>query len=115
MALDKGVELAKDLGISKLLIQLDNLACVQLLQSKDIGSSECSHLLKNVIKLIEDTTWTVHISHVYREGNRAADWLANQGVAQHIRIQIFSSPPIDLCRILLEDSRGVAFPRLIPS
>lgn len=52
--------------------------------------------------------------HVYRKGNRAADWLANQGVIQGVTSQIFTTVPISLHRILVEDIGGVAFPRLIP-
>lgn len=113
-ALVRGLELAMNLQIANLIVQLDNLACVQVLRSKKWERNECSHLIEHAIKLIESPAWTVKIIHVYREGNRAADWLANHGVAQHIRLQIFPSAPLELSRIIDEDIRGVAIPRLIP-
>lgn len=58
-------------------------------------------------------TWK--IVHVYREGNRAADWLINKGVAQLINISFIDSIPIGLARLLEEDIQGVAIiPRLVP-
>lgn len=58
---------------------------------------------------------TLKIVHVYREGNRAADWLINKGVAQLINISFIDSIPIGLARLLEEDIQGVAIiPRLVP-
>ena len=92
LALLKGLQVARNLQISHLLIQLDNLACVQMLISKEEASGDCAHLLKSCKKLIEDPDWVVCIKHVYREGNRAADWLANHGVAQSCSLHILINP-----------------------
>ena len=54
------------------------------------------------------------IKHVYREGNRAADWLANHGVVQNYSLHILHNPPPLLVKILAEDVQGVAFPHLVP-
>lgn len=113
-ALVCGLELAKNMQIEKLVVQMDNLACVQVLRSKKWGSLECTHLFEHSMKLIECPSWMVKIVHGYREGNRAADWLANQGVTQHIRLQILSSAPVELSRIIREDAMGVTTPRLVP-
>ena len=96
------------------MIQLDNLACVQLLENKEEASGECAHIIKSCKKLIEDPTWKVCIKHVYREGNRAANWLANHGVVQNCSLHLLHDPPPSLFRILAEDVQGVAFPRLVP-
>lgn len=113
-ALSKGLELAKSLHIKKLLVQMDNLACVQALLNRTISRSECTHLLQDCLTRIECPEWTVKLLHVYREGNRAADWLANHGAAHHIETYIFHNAPVELGRIISEDSRGVAIPRLVP-
>lgn len=56
----------------------------------------------------------VKIAHIYREGNRAADWLANRGVSQDTDFVILNFIPLGLSSILAEDVRGVAFPHLVP-
>lgn len=114
MALTAGLELARDLEIRKILIQLDNLACVQSIKSVEAGSGECAHLINFCRSMINLEDWEVSVIHVFREGNRAADWLANQGVTQPRRTVILEEIPIALSRILEEDIRGVAMPRLIP-
>lgn len=114
MALLKGSKLARELQISKLMIQLDNLACVQLLQHKASGRNECTHLLNQCLQLLDNDSWEVQILHVYRESNRAADWLANYGVAQLLPTILHTSAPPGLRSILDEDFRGVSFPRLLP-
>lgn len=56
-----------------------------------------------------------HLTYLtYREGNRAADCLANHGVAQPRRITMLEDIPLALHRILDEDVQGVAMPRYIP-
>lgn len=114
MALLKGLELAHDLKISKLIIQLDNLACVQMIQHKAAGRNECTHMLNQCLHLIYQESWDVKIIHVYREGNRAADWLANYGVSQLLPIIRHSSAPPGLRPILAADLQGVSIPRLLP-
>ena len=114
MALLKGLELAQELQVCKLIIQLDNLACVQIIQNKAAGRNECTHLLNRCLYLIHQESWEVKIVHVYREGNRAADWLANLGVSQLLPTILHSSAPSGLCPILQEDLQGVSIPRLLP-
>lgn len=113
-ALVSGLDLARDLQIRNLVIQVDNLACVQALTSKESGSGECAHLINYCKRVINKDDWVTRIVHIYREGNRAADWLANHGVAQSLRTVILEDVPLALVRIIDEDIRGVAFPRLIP-
>lgn len=51
VALTKGLELAKELQIKKLMVQMDNLACVTMIKNNDWGRNECSHMLKKVYQL----------------------------------------------------------------
>lgn len=53
MALARGLELARELQISQLIMQLDNLACVQMIQHKEAGRNECTHLINRCIHLIQ--------------------------------------------------------------
>lgn len=108
MALVHGLKLARNLQISHLMIQLDNMACVQALQSTSSGSGECAHLINFCRSLISEANWEVKVEHVFREGNRAADLLANLGVTQLSRSELLEEPPLELSRIIDEDIRGVA-------
>lgn len=70
-------------------------------------------MLKRCIDLTHQDDWEVKISHIYREGNRAVDWLVNHGVIQLLPITIINSVPAGLRSILDEDVRGVVVPPLI--
>lgn len=114
MALEKGLELARNLRIHDIEVQLDSLACIQALKSNDNSHGEYTHIINHCRTMLSSLEWKVKVVHVYREGNRAADWLANHGVAQSVRLHIFQFVPVGISRILEEDLRGVALPRLIP-
>lgn len=49
MAFARGLELAQELQISQLMVQLDNFACVQMIQHKEAGRNECTHLINHCI------------------------------------------------------------------
>lgn len=114
MAITKGIALARDLRIPKLEIQLDSLACVQFLSGNANVAGEYVHDIKCCRAMLLEEDWEVKVIHVYREGNRAADWLANKGAAQSSNFILLDFIPTDLARILEEDIRGVALPRLVP-
>lgn len=112
-ALQKGLEIAKNLQIAQLEAQLDNLSCIQALNKDSIVGGECVHELRSCHSMLNDASRKIKLIHVYREGNRAAHWLANQGVAHTNNLSILESVPIDLIKILEEDVRGVATPCLV--
>lgn len=95
-----GLDLAKSLGIQHLVIQMDNLACIQMISSQDYGGGACHHLLNRCRALINDGNWRIRLEHCYREGNKAADYLANHGVIQEDRIKIIQEANLELKRIL---------------
>ena len=114
LALLQGLEMARELHIKKLVVQLDNQACVQAIIGDVEGSGECTHIINACRRLVRDSSWDIRVSHIFREGNRAADWLANYGVAQPLRFFVLEDIPLSFSRILEEDCRGVALPRFIP-
>lgn len=92
-AVDFGIELAKRMGSLKLQIQMDNLVVIWTLQGTDNYGGECTHIIHHCRKIITDGSWEVEIIHVYREGNRHVDWLANQGINQNNNIELIQVPP----------------------
>lgn len=62
MASALGLEMAKDLSISKLEFQMDNKACIEALQNANHHGGECFHLLKACRALIISDGWEVTLS-----------------------------------------------------
>lgn len=87
---------------------------MQALKSNISKRGECAHLINHYRSMINEASWEVKVVHVYRQGNRVADWLANHGMTQPQRTLVLEDIPITLTRILDEDNRDVAFPRFIP-
>ncbi|KAK3198240.1 hypothetical protein Dsin_021655 [Dipteronia sinensis] len=53
-----------------------------------------------------DNNWSCSIQHVYREGNRVADGLANLGHSLELRITFFDDPPPQILGALDDDFRS---------
>ncbi|XP_042012343.1 uncharacterized protein LOC121760791 [Salvia splendens] len=71
-----GFEMTMELS-THIWIELDSAALVNLLSSGQLGAAEFRHHMA----LIRSMTSQRHVrfSHIYREGNRAADFLAGRG------------------------------------
>ncbi|CAN0898133.1 Putative ribonuclease H protein At1g65750 [Linum grandiflorum] len=57
--------------------------------------------------------WEVRLSHIYREANNAADYLANLGHSLSYGLHFFDSPDRCLSHWLHYDIIGVSLPRLV--
>ncbi|KAL9228579.1 hypothetical protein vseg_004142 [Gypsophila vaccaria] len=112
-ALVVGLEHARSLGLTNLLVHMDNKACVDFFRHEQLLSNSLRPLVHRSRELIALEGWEVRIDHTYREANRAADWLANLGVRSAPNTTIFGTPPAELRSILREDILGVSFPRLV--
>ncbi|XP_042038403.1 uncharacterized protein LOC121784304 [Salvia splendens] len=77
LALIRGLEMTMELS-THIWIELDSAALDNLLSSRHFGSADFRHHMA----LIRSMTAQRHVrfSHIYREGNRAADFLAGRGV-----------------------------------
>ena len=72
-----GVILAKQHG-SKIWIEIDAEVVVRWLSTNHLGSAEVCAKLAKVRRELEGVTWKV--SHIFREGNKVADFLAGIGL-----------------------------------
>lgn len=113
MAVSLGIDMAKEMGITKLEIQMDNEACVHVLKNMEFNGGECCHIINHFRWLLAQDTWETRIIHCYREGNKVADKLANIGVEQTDRLMMYHSPIAEIANLLREDFIGVTTPRLI--
>lgn len=60
--------------------------------------------IKNYLKL----DWHVSISHIYREANFVADYIANFTFSIPLVFIVYLNPPLGVKSLLLHDSYGVA-------
>ncbi|CAN1121082.1 Putative ribonuclease H protein At1g65750 [Linum perenne] len=86
-----GLQIAWDRGFRRIIVQLDSRVAVQLL----LGG------------------WMIKVEHIYREGNRAADYLAGIGHALPIGVHDVSSFDPCLSHHLLYDLLGISQTRLV--
>ncbi|KAL2929232.1 hypothetical protein RDABS01_034643 [Bienertia sinuspersici] len=115
LALKRGLLFAYDLGIKQLNVRMDNQACTQIMNKEAEFFGPNLHLVKQCKELIARPSWTVMLSHCYREAIRAVDWLADRGVFQEIPSNSSIQDHPALAAILREDLIGVALPRMIRS
>ncbi|KAH9673337.1 reverse transcriptase domain-containing protein [Citrus sinensis] len=109
----QGLHLAWEAGIKRLLVEVDSL-CVTQLVSKQVVVPNEFYALVVAIREIISRNWQVSITHIYREANSAADFMANMAHSYPHGLHLFSSPPVGIYSIIVQDLYGVTQPRLIP-
>lgn len=67
--------------------------------------------MKENIRRLLNKDWQVHLQHVYGEGNRCADCLANIAFTHDVGILHHDQPPSGCLQVLLDNIAGVALPR----
>ncbi|CAN0839785.1 Putative ribonuclease H protein At1g65750 [Linum grandiflorum] len=90
-AIGNGLQLAWNLGIRRIQVQSDSMTAISIL-AKD---SELRHQHATLViqfKELCSRQWEVTISHIYREANFAADYLANLGHSLPYGMHLFDSP-----------------------
>ncbi|KAJ1396695.1 Ribonuclease H domain [Sesbania bispinosa] len=104
---------ANSLGTSHLWIEVDSMTAVSLALNGCSNNHPCFPIVSE-IRNLEAGPWQVHISHNFREANRAADWLASHAFNFPIGLHAVHDPPSQLIPILRDDIVGVAFLRNSP-
>ncbi|WCJ37652.1 Polynucleotidyl transferase ribonuclease H-like superfamily protein [Euphorbia peplus] len=105
-----GLTLAWNLGYRKVQVEVDSKLCVDLLTRTDTPSNDSTPLINAIQNLIHQN-WELSIKHIYREGNRGADYLANLAANLELGFHLLLRPPVGVCKILEQDLLGVSFPR----
>ena len=96
-ALLLGVRMAKQHG-SRLWIEADAEVLVRWIATEQLGAAEVCTDLARVRKELENVEWKV--SHIFREGNKAADFLAGLGLQSGERITYTRSSTPSLVKAL---------------
>jgi ribonuclease HI len=112
-----GLTLARDLHISRLVVELDAKAVIDLLKPVP----RTPFVTHPYSALIDDCRCLLHtfervvIQHAHRESNFCMDLLAKEGnnLLDSCAIVIYASPPSFVVSHLLADSLGASYPRLL--
>uniref|UniRef100_A0A2N9GVG0 RNase H type-1 domain-containing protein n=1 Tax=Fagus sylvatica TaxID=28930 RepID=A0A2N9GVG0_FAGSY len=109
-ALKDGLELAIDLGILNLEIEMDSLVAVELANSITTPNIFLSAIVTDCRSLMERFE-LCSLKHIFREANGCADLLAKAGYAQSPDFLSFSNAPTYLLEALAFDvSKCYSFP-----
>ena len=106
-----GLQVALSLNISDLLVELDSATLVSFFADTTTHNRSLSNLMIRCLHSVSSFA-SITFRHTLREGNQAADFLANLGHRMAPGLTIHQSPPNGIGPLLLADEMGIAFPRL---
>ena len=104
-ALSDGQNLAIQLGISQLEIELDAKMIVEMLKSTNCPNRSFTTLPCNYRCLMARFR-QVLVGHVFREANKCANLLAKKGCSLMENFVVFDTSPFDELNVLLEADRN---------
>ncbi|CAN0908809.1 Putative ribonuclease H protein At1g65750, partial [Linum grandiflorum] len=84
-----GLQIPWEGGYRRVRVQLDSCAAIQLL----LGDGEFTHQHSSEVasfREILDRDWLIKVEHIYREGNRSADYLAVLGHSLPLGVHFIS-------------------------
>ncbi|KAI8572924.1 hypothetical protein RHMOL_Rhmol01G0238700 [Rhododendron molle] len=111
-ALHDGLQLALDRKITQIYVEMDALAAVQLI----MGVDQPRHFLSNIVhdwRFLMRKLGVEKIDHIYREGNKCADALANMAYNPILDFRILDIAPTCINSQLRDDTYGVSYPKLL--
>ncbi|CAN1747316.1 Putative ribonuclease H protein At1g65750 [Linum perenne] len=107
-----GLELAWDYGFRRVELQLDSKVAISLLSSPDIPQHQQAAEVLHFQNLCK-RSWEVRVRHIFREANKATDFLASHGYNFPFGIHLFPLSDCNLGHILRYDCLSISEPRLI--
>ncbi|CAN0876636.1 Putative ribonuclease H protein At1g65750, partial [Linum grandiflorum] len=111
-AIVNGLQLAWTLGIRRIQVQSDSMAAIAILTKvSELDHQHTALVLR--FKELCNRQWEVHLSHIYREANNAADYLANLDHSLSYGLHFFDSPDRGLSHWLHYVLIGVSLPRFV--
>ena len=111
MALVYGLKMACEMGIRKLIVEIDSLQVYSWVK----GVNGIENSLSNVIQECRfwlNKSWVVSIKHVYREGNQVGDQLAKMALKSHHNTLLkWRGPSREVFDLLQRDMFGLTRPK----
>ncbi|GAU36732.1 hypothetical protein TSUD_318300 [Trifolium subterraneum] len=108
-AIFHGLTLAKDMNFDTLICSSDSLHCINLIKGPNIQFHVHAVLIQDIKDMLSHNNIT--ISHILKEGNHCADFLANLGASSDVSLSIHASPPKDIFELLRSDAVETFFLR----
>ncbi|KAH9666643.1 putative ribonuclease H protein [Citrus sinensis] len=109
----QGLSIAWNVGIRHLLVEVDSL-CVTQMIFQQVVVPNVFYALVVAIRDFLSRNWQMSISHIYREANSAAYFMANMAHLVPHGLHLFSNPPVGIYSIISQDMFGVCQPGLVP-
>ncbi|KAL0396335.1 UNVERIFIED_CONTAM: putative ribonuclease H protein [Sesamum calycinum] len=79
-AMHRGLQICRDKGFRKIWIEIDAKAIITLISSPRQGAWNLQNTLQRIQNILSQMTY--RISHIFREGNQAADFLSNRACSE---------------------------------
>ncbi|CAN1140351.1 Putative ribonuclease H protein At1g65750 [Linum perenne] len=109
----EGVRRAWDTGYRKLEVQMDSKKAMSILLNFEPASSHQFTLEVMEFQEWLQREWEVKVIHVYREANKAADYLANLGHNTTRGVHTVDISDCNLAYFVRHDCLGISEPRVI--
>ncbi|CAN1750621.1 Putative ribonuclease H protein At1g65750 [Linum perenne] len=109
----EGLRMAWEEGFRKVKARVDSQAILSLIWG-DTSADHPFAIETAALRELLERDWEVTITHTYREGNSAADYLASLGHQYPLGVHPVSTQECNLNYFLRRDCIGVSEPRLIP-
>ena len=111
-ALKDGLQLALDLEIPNLEIEMDSTVTVKLLHSTNSPNAFLSSIVNDCRYLLERFE-AYTLKHIYREANECADILTKTGCDQHSDFLLYTGAPAHMLKALNFDISIATRTRLV--
>ncbi|XP_073051702.1 uncharacterized protein [Primulina eburnea] len=102
----KGLELAWNSGYKKISLGIDSQIVVKWLKKEETPRSCVVNLIATCLGLLA-RNWKVRVNHIYREQNKAADFLASEALKYERGYKTIRNPPTGLQDIIDEDKMRI--------
>ncbi|CAL1400097.1 unnamed protein product [Linum trigynum] len=108
----QGLRLAWNLGYRKVDLRVDSMVTLGIMNSPGPYEGRYHNLWRQFQSLLHQD-WEIRITHIFREGNKAAVFLANKGHSLGLGFHVVDPSDSGLNFWLLYDSMGIAQSRLV--
>lgn len=108
----EGLRLVKERGLHNVEVEMDADVVVKIFNNSAINGHEANTLLLDCKKLLDDDDTFLGLSHTLIEGNKFANFLANQGHGSTWGTTTLERPPEALENTLRLDAAGAVSQRI---
>ncbi|CAI0433284.1 unnamed protein product [Linum tenue] len=105
------LQLAWDRGYRRVRVELDSKCAIQLLHS--LSNDHHHAAITDRFQELCSRDWEVSCYHIYREGNKCADYLASRGHSLPLGFHTVPISDPSLLHFLMYDCQGLSEPRCV--